>query len=134
MKNVLLMKSLRANAIFSSATGAALVVGSVPLGSWLGIETWISIGLGLGLIGFAVALMVLARDPKPALVRVVVVADVAWVIGAIIVIAAFPQAMSTAGLWALGLVSVIVAGLAVGQLVGLSWAEDALRTDEPIHL
>lgn len=134
MKNVLLVKSLRANAIFSSVTGAALIVGLVPLSSWLGIETWISIGLGLGLIGFAVALMVLARDPKPALVRVVVVADVAWVIGAIIVIAAFPQAMSTAGLWALGLVSVIVAGLAVGQLVGLRRAEDALRTDEPIHL
>lgn len=134
MKHDLLIGALRANAVFSATTGTALALLAVPLGSWLGIETWISIGLGLGLVGFAVALIVLARDPKPALVRVVVVADTAWVIGAIIVIAVFPQAMSTAGLWALGTASVIVGGLAVGQFVGLRRVEDALRTDEPIYL
>ena len=134
MKNNLLIKSLRANAVFSATMGSALLLASVPLSSWLGIETWISIGLGLGLIGFSGILVALAREPRPSLVRIVVLADVAWVVGAVIVIAAFPDLMSTAGFWALGVVSVIVVDLAVAQVVGLRRVERTLRVDQPVHL
>lgn len=133
MKNNLLIKSLRANAVFSATMGSALLLASVPLSSWLGIETWISIGLGLGLIGFSGILVALAREPRPSLVRIVVLADVAWVVGAVIVIAAFPDLMSTAGFWALGVVSVIVVDLAVAQFVGLRRVERTLRVDQPVH-
>ena len=94
MKNNLLNKSLRANAVFSATTGSALLFASVPLSSWLGIEMWVSIGLGLGLIGFAGILMELAREPRPSLVRIVVLADIAWVVGAVIVIAVFLGVLS----------------------------------------
>jgi hypothetical protein len=134
MKNTLLINALRANAAFSATTGAILVVASVPLSSWLGIAIWISIGLGLGLLGFAAVLVVLARDPQPALVRAVILADAAWVAGAVTVIAVFPDLMSTAGLWALALVSVVVAELAVAQYVGLRRVERQLRVGEPVHL
>jgi len=134
MKNSLLINALRANAAFSATTGTVLVVASVPASSWLGIETWVSIGLGLGLIGFAALLVVLARDPHPALVRAVILADAAWVVGAVIVIAVFPDLMSTAGLWALGIVSVIVVDIAVAQYVGLRRVERHLGVGEPIHL
>jgi len=134
MINSLLINALRANAAFSAATGTILVVASVSASSWLGIETWLSIGLGLGLIGFAALLVVLARDPQPALVRAVIGADAAWVIGAVIVISVFPDLMSTSGLWALGFVSVVVADIAVAQYVALRRAEQHLRVGEPIHL
>jgi hypothetical protein len=106
----------------------------VPLSSWLGIAIWISIGLGLGLLGFAAVLVLLARDPQPALVRAVILADAAWVAGAVVVIAVFPDLMSSAGLWALALVSVVVAELAVAQYVGLRRVERQLRVGEPVHL
>jgi len=134
MINSLLINALRANAAFSAATGSILVVASVPVSSWLGIATWISIGLGLGLIGFAAILVMLARDPQPALVRAVIGADAAWVIGAVIVISVFPDLMSTSGLWALGLVSVVVADIAVAQYVGLRRLDDHLGVREPVHL
>ncbi len=120
MSNKLLIRALRANATFSAVTGVVLVIGSVPLSTWLGVETWISIGLGLGLIGFAGLLVGLARDPQPALV--------------LIVIAVFPDLMSTSGLWALGIVSMVVADLAVAQFAGLRRAERSLPVGEPVYL
>jgi hypothetical protein len=134
MKNNLLINALRANAVFSATTGTILVVASVPVSSWLGIETWVSIGLGLGLIGFAALLVVLARDPQPALVRAVIVADAVWVVGAVTVIAVFPDLMSTAGLWALGIVSVVVADIAVAQYIRLRRTEQHLDVGEPVYL
>jgi len=134
MTNSLLISALRANASFSATTGAILVVVSVSASSWLGIETWVSIGLGLGLIGFATLLVMLERDPHPALVRAVILADAAWVVGAVMVIAVFPDLMSTDGLWALGIVSVIVADIAVAQYLALRRVEQHLGVGEPIYL
>jgi hypothetical protein len=49
----------------------------------------------------------------------VIVADIAWVVGAFTIVTAFPDAMSTEGVWALGVVSAAVAVFAVLQAVGL---------------
>ncbi|HEY7823188.1 MAG TPA: hypothetical protein VIG24_10155, partial [Acidimicrobiia bacterium] len=53
----------------------------------------------------------------------VIGADTAWVIGAVIVILVFPGSMSTAGLWALGGVTTVVALFALLQTDGLRHAE-----------
>jgi hypothetical protein len=51
------------------------------------------------------------------------VADIAWVIGAAVVLIGFPRSMSTAGLWALGLVTFTVADFAAVQAIGLRRTE-----------
>lgn len=58
-------------------------------------------------------------------VRQVIFADSAWVIGAAVVLLGFPRSMSTAGLWALGLVTVTIADFAILQAVGLRRMEMA---------
>lgn len=115
----LLKATLFVNAGSSGVTGLALAVGAVPVADWLGIPTWVAVVVGIGLLVFAVDVAVTARNPRPGAVRQVIIADVAWVIGALIVIFGFPGSMTTEGLWALGLISLVVAGFAVLQTVGL---------------
>lgn len=119
MRTRILTTTLIANAASSAVTGVLLVAGAAPLSGWLGIPAWLSVVIGLGLLAFAVSVVLVARDPQPGGVRQVIAADVAWVIGAVVVIVGFPGSMSTAGLWALGIVTVAVADFAILQTVGL---------------
>lgn len=121
----LLSRVLMANAAFSAVTGVILAGGAIPLSRWLGIPMWLTVAVGVGLLPFSLAAAVVARRPKPSTLRLVVIADFAWVAGAAIVILGFPESMSTPGLWTLGLVSVAVADFAVFQTVGLRRIETA---------
>lgn len=120
-----LARALLGNASFSAVTGVSLVVGAAPLSRWLEVPTWLTAAVGVGLLPFSLAVSVVARRPSLRTVRLVIAADLVWVAGAAIVIAGFPQSMSTAGLWVLGLVTVAVAGFAVVQAVGLRHMDTA---------
>jgi len=119
MPSTILTRTLAANAGFSAVTGVSLVVGAVPLSRWLGIPTWLTITVGIGLLPFALAVAMAARNPRRSTVRRVIAADLTWVIGATVVLIGFPQSMSTAGVWALGLVTVAVADFAALQAIAL---------------
>lgn len=119
MSSKTLTRTLVANAGFSGATGLAMLVAAGPLSRWLGIPFWLAVVVGAGLIPFAIVVAGVARNPRARAVQFVIVADAAWVAGAAAVIIGFPQSMSSAGLWALGLVTVAVADFALFQLIGL---------------
>jgi len=119
MSSKTLTRTLVANAGFSGATGLAMVVAADPLSRWLGIPTWLTVAVGAALMPFAVVVAGVARNPRAGAVKSVIFADAAWVVGAAAVIIGFPQSMSSAGLWALGLVTVAVADFALFQLIGL---------------
>lgn len=115
----ILTGTLGVNAVSSGVTGIALTAGAVPLSDWFGIPTWVSLVVGVGLVLFTVWVARTARNPRRPTVLEVIAADIAWVVGAVIVIFAFPGSMSTAGRWALGLVTVAVAAFALFQTLGL---------------
>lgn len=99
--------------------GALLLGAAPPLAPWLGVPVWLTRGLGSGLVVFAIAMTLVARHPRQVLVRQVIEADAAWVAGALAVILGFSNAMTTAGLWALGIATLAVADFAVFQMIGL---------------
>lgn len=115
----LLVRALFSNAAFSALSGVALTVFAVPLGSWLGIPTWICAGLGIGLVLFAVSIVGVARNPSATLVRQIIASDVAWVIGAVVILVGFPDTLSTQGSWTLAIVTIFVADFALLQWMGL---------------
>lgn len=115
----MLSRSLRANAIFSAATGAALVIASGPLATSFGVPTWTLVVVGAGLLPFAAFVWWVSTSPQPGLVRLIIGADALWVVSAFGFIVGFPEAMTSLGLWTLGLVSLVVADLAIAQGVGL---------------
>jgi hypothetical protein len=125
----LLTTTLTANAVFSGLSGLVLTIGARPTSEWLGIPTWISVAVGLGLMVFSAQVAMTARNPQPPAVRMVIAGDAAWVVIATGLIVFFPESMSTAGLVALGIVTVGVTTFAVLQWLGLRIAtrsEDAV--------
>ena len=115
----LLNGTLILNAATSAAIGAALAIGAIPISDWLGIPTPVSLALGIGLVAFGALVLKVARDARRQLVLEVIAADLAWVVGAGVVIFGFPDSMSTAGRWSLGVVTVAVAVFATLQATGL---------------
>jgi ribosome-associated toxin RatA of RatAB toxin-antitoxin module len=109
------------NALFSAASGVLLLVGGFAFNSWLGVDAWLLMGVGGGLILFAGLLLWLLSQPRhlAAGARLVVAADAAWVAGAVLLLAWLPSALSPAGRMALAVVTAIVAAVAAAQLVGL---------------
>lgn len=119
MHNNLLTTALRANAGFSFITGTASVVASQSLSERLGIAEWLLVGLGIGLVGFSLLVGYVAITSRTDRAKEIIVADVAWVIGAAVLLIGRPDLMSIAGRWTLLIVTVVVADLAATQWIGL---------------
>jgi hypothetical protein len=110
---------LRLNAGFSALTGLVALVAGGPVADLIGIgQVWLVRSTGAGLLGFAAAVALVAAAPRPALThwsRLISVADLAWVVGTVGVVAA--GWLASAGVVLLGLVAVVVLDLAIGQLL-----------------
>ncbi len=116
----LLSKAMKENAIFSGLAGLVLIVGASGLDGWLGVDAWLLAAIGLGLVVYAADLMWWSRSPRWLVNggRMAVVADLGWVVAAAALIA-FTAVLSSQGEVALALVSVVIAGLAAAQWLGL---------------
>ena len=115
-----LQNLLKGNGAFSAVSGAFLLLGSPVLDEAFGLDTWLLIVSGLGLIGYGVQIAQMGRaaDATPG-GRFATAMDLAWVAGAAVILIAFPTAMTTAGRLALLLATLAVAGFAIGQTMAL---------------
>lgn len=116
----MLRMALRENAAISGVSGLVLLLGAAWLDGWLGIDWWLLATVGVGLLVYAVDLAWVARDDRLLVpgARMAIAADVAWVLGAVALIA-FTAVLTRRGEIALAVVSLVVAGLAAAQWVGL---------------
>ena len=123
----LLRRTLAANAIFSAASGLAMIVLSGPLDRFMGLGlSWLLIVVGVGLLGFAVLMGLNLRRPQlnRAEAWLTVASDVSWVAASAIILIGFPDLLSTGGKWLVGLVAVAVADFALFQYLGLRQARE----------
>lgn len=120
IRNSLLSKAMVDNAFFSGATGLVLLIGARWLDGWLGLSAWLLAALGVGLLLYAADLAWLSRSDRWLIPggRLAVVADIGWVVAAAALIA-FTAVLTKQGELALALVSVMVAGFAAAQWIGL---------------
>ena len=117
-----LRRVLLTNAGLSGAAGLALVFGAKPLAALLGgLPPVALMAVGVGLVLFAAGVFGAARRAglREAEVRAVVAADVAWVVASAALLVLWPDLLSTAGRWIVGLCAVGVADFAVLQYLGL---------------
>lgn len=122
MDLTLLRRALLANAGFSGLSGLALLLAAAPLGQWIGVgQPWILRAIGSSLLLFAAVLVLLARADEPDRAPVIAVSgsDFAWVLGSIVLVAAFPEQLTVEGRWAVAAVALVVGGLGAAQLAGL---------------
>lgn len=118
----LLAAVMSLNAVFSGLSGLALAVASPWLARWFGVAGGLVAAVGVALIGFAAVLVWLLATPSRlrAGARLVVAADLMWILGAGIVIGVLPGALPASGDVVLAGVTVVVGGFAAGQLVGMA--------------
>lgn len=119
-REVLLRRALTANGYFSMATGTIAALAAAPLSRLMEIHPGALIGVGVGVVVFGGLTAWTARQRVIDLrgARMVVWADVAWVVGAVALIAV-PGSMAPAGKLILGAVSLFVAVFALVQQTGV---------------
>jgi len=129
-----LRRALQANGLFSAVSGVVLAVLPTPVSSFLGLDVPGLINfLGAGLIGFAVALFWLAAEPRipRGLALTVILLDIAWVVDSILLLITDIVPLTRHGMWAIAIVSGIVAVFAALQSYGLHRSYD---TSQPAAL
>ena len=115
-----LQRLLKGNGAFSAASGVVLLFGAPWLDGAFGLPAWLLASVGLGLVAYGVQIVLLAK-PATALPggKFATAMDLGWVAGAVVILIAFPTAMTTAGRVALSLATLVVAALAAGQATTL---------------
>ena len=118
----LLRNTLFSNSVFSFLSGAAALLFSKAIASFLGLSaSWILLVLGVGLIVYGVELYLAARaEPvHTGIARFAVYADLAWVLGSAVLIFVNLVPFTTAGKWAIAIIADVVLVFAGLQYVGL---------------
>lgn len=116
----LLRAAMVENGLFSGLSGLAVAVGSPALDVWLGVNQWLLLGVGIGLLSYAALLLVASR--RAGLLRPVgqlsVAGDLLWVAGAAGLIS-LGDVLTGRGNLTLALVTAVVLALAAMQWLGL---------------
>lgn len=117
----LLAQAMSVNALFSVVSGAVLATLSWALDGVFGPPAWLLTAVGLGLLAFAAGLIVIMARPRllGAGGRAVICADLTWVVAAVVLLALQVDGLTAIGRLTLGVVSAVVAVLAVWQAIGL---------------
>jgi len=117
----LLRYSLTGNGVFSIVTGAIALVFSTPLGAYMGVPPLVLSVVGGGVAVFGGTVYVVSRrNPiNRRLAALTVIADIVWVLGAVVLIGVFPETVTSEGAALLAVVSGVVGLFAVLQSVGL---------------
>lgn len=119
--DVLIRKTLAANAVFCMASGLAMVIFSRQLGDWIGAPAATLLIVGLALIPWGALLWLFSRREavRTAEAWMAVAGDELWVIGTLILVLGFPTALSNTGNAVVVLVAVVVAVFGAGGYLGI---------------
>lgn len=116
-----LQRSLAANTLFSLTTGILLLLFAMPISDLFGLSDplpfWI---IGGGLLLFAFSVYRQVKLQKPMGVLSIIVQDLMWVVGSIVLLILNPFNISPTGNLAIGLVALVVFGLAMAQSQALA--------------
>jgi len=118
----LLRNTLFGNSAFSFLSGAASLLFSKAIASFLGLSaSWIMLVLGVGLIVYGIEIYLAARSEpvNTGIARFAVYADLAWVVGSAVLIFANLVPFTTAGKWTIAIIADVVLVFAILQYVGL---------------
>ena len=116
----MLVKSLIANAIFSTSSAAVIFTYAAWLNEHIQMPYWIYLGIGIGLLLFAVQLILMAKlqSLREKLIDSVIVSDAAWVLITGGLAFGFSENISESGAVIIVSVNIIISLLAWFQYLG----------------
>lgn len=101
-------RALRANAVYSVGSGAVALLAAGPLARLMAIDAWVVMAVGPGLLAYGLLAWRTSRRAPAAVLLGFAAADGGWVIGTLVLLLAFPEAVSGAGAVLLGAVALAV--------------------------
>ena len=119
---VFLRNALFTNAAFSGLSGILCLIAAEPLTLFLGLtETYILYTIGVILLVFAADVAMTARQKpiNPLFAKLIIAADLAWVIASFVVSFAFTSLFTFEGILLIEGIALVVLGFAVAQTIGL---------------
>ena len=120
--NTILKRVLLVNAIFSSVNGVLIIILNGYLQDFLGFSVnWLLPTIGGGLITFGAFIIWLLKTSSlsKSKVRTISLMDGSWVFGSAILIVFGTELISSAGIWLVSVVAVIVGTFALLQQLAL---------------
>lgn len=123
----LLRTTLTVNAVATALSGAAFTLGAIPHAPAVGLPEPLPLAVfGVALVAFALYVWSVRREPVDlAQARAIFIMDVAYVIASVLLITAWPQALSSLGRILVALMADVVAVFALLEFVGLRRARRA---------
>ena len=124
----LLHTILRLNAAFSGIFGLAFLIFPARFASWMGIPSPAALtATAVLLLAWELYAIQLVREPviSPAKVWVVIVGDLAWVLGSVVLLLGSFLPLTTAGKWFVAVIADVVLTFAVVQYFALRRQEQA---------
>ena len=119
-----LQRSLTANSIFSLLSGVTLLVMAEPMAGLFNLDSpmpfWI---IGVGLVLFALSVYRQVKLQSPMGVLSIIVQDLVWVLGSIVLLIFNPFQISQTGNATIAVVAFIVLGLAMAQSQALAQSD-----------
>jgi len=120
--NTLLLRALRLNAIFSASSALMMLLAGPWVAAQLGLKSIMPVYVTAALLGvFALQLGNIVRTRKIHNLEIagIIFADIAWVIGSVVLGALFYSSLTVAGLVLVDVVAIAVLYLAIQQFRGL---------------
>lgn len=116
-----LRRVLWADVIGSAVSVVFTIAGARAIAGWLDVSPWIPLGVGLVLVPWVWFLVRTVRRDRLRVgeVAVIVGGNIGWALLAVVLILGFPDALSSAGRWIVGLFSLAVLAYGVLELMGL---------------
>ncbi|MDF4203272.1 hypothetical protein PXD56_09920 [Maribacter sp. SA7] len=115
-----LQNSLKINAIFSSISGAIMILSHKSLAKLFGTDNntvfWVT---GVILIYFSLTIWYEIGKQRKLAVIWIIVQDYTWVLGSLVLILLNPFAITPIGNWIIGAIALIVLFMGVNQTIAL---------------
>lgn len=119
-RGAFLIRSVQLDALMSGASGILAAAGAPVFDGVLGVSTAFLVALGIFLLGYAGALLLLAHAGAPAPgVKAVIGGNALWVVASVVVVLADWLTLTTAGIVVTLAQAGAVALVAEAQLIGL---------------
>ncbi|MFT5779353.1 MAG: hypothetical protein ACI837_002311 [Crocinitomicaceae bacterium] len=113
-----LRKAVQLNAVFSSASGASLLLSPISIAEFMHLsDPMILRFVGIGLVVFAISLVYFTRKKSvnPKEIRLVIFQDLTWVLASVALLIARPFEISSGGNILIAGVALIVFSFTVAQ-------------------
>jgi len=116
----ILQKALISNAVFSTVSALAMLFFSTTIPNLFGLEERLPfLIIGGGLLFFAVTILVEIKKQRKRAVYWIVIQDVLWVLGSIVLLVIKPFGLSATGNILIAVVAFVVLVFAIWQYQGI---------------